>query len=256
MHRTTPRVFLVGRSAVVPEGMHDYLKHVGTKWLPPVDVRDGDLLAEFMGRLCYRSWEPGLNANVTRIREDSKKYIENILSVKHGSVLEHPVLHLVFANVSRVFTHELVRHRAGMAYSQESLRFVRLDDLGLWLPPEIEHHPDLVALFEKTFRDLGELQLTLAKTVDLDSMPFSEKKKYTSAMRRVAPIGLATTIGVTANARALRHIAQMRSAASAEAEIRLVMDQLIPICQDQWPHMFQDFYTDEEDGWRWDYDKV
>ena len=37
-------------------------------------------------------------------------------------------------NVSRVATHELVRHRAGVAVSQESLRFVRLDDLPFWFP--------------------------------------------------------------------------------------------------------------------------
>lgn len=54
-----------------------------------------------------------------------------------GSVIEHHVTNWIFADVSRVFTHELVRHRVGTAFSQESLRYVRLNDLGLWLPPQI-----------------------------------------------------------------------------------------------------------------------
>jgi thymidylate synthase (FAD) len=89
--------------------------------------------------------------------------------------------------------------------SQESLRFVRLDDLGLWLPPEIEQDPELVNLFERTFEDLEQLQLELAKKTKIDSIKdFDLKKKLTSSFRRIAPDGLATTIGFTANARAWR----------------------------------------------------
>ena len=97
---------------------------------------------EFGGRLCYRSWEPGLNPNVTKVRTDQDEYLRNILKQKHGSVLEHISYSFVFHNVSRVLTHELVRHRAGTAISQESMRFVRLDDhavlvpgLGCWTMP-------------------------------------------------------------------------------------------------------------------------
>jgi len=257
MKRVTPKVFLVGHSVLNHNGMEDYLAHVGTKWRPDMEISSPEMLTEFMGRLCYRSWEPGLNRNVTRIRTDSKKYIGNILKVKHGSVLEHAVTHWVFADVSRVFTHELVRHRAGMAFSQESLRFVRLEDLGLWLPPEIEARPDVVKLFEKTFEDLGQLQIELAKTFGLDGeMKFADKKKVTSAMRRVAPIGLATTIGVSANLRALRHIVSMRTAASAEAEVRLVIGQMMEVCRERWPSVFQDFTKQDDGTWQAEFEKV
>ena len=68
---------------------------------------------------CYRSWEPGLNPNVTRIRTDQAKYLENILASAHGSVLEHVSFTFVLHNVSRVFTHEVVRHRPGVAMWEE-----------------------------------------------------------------------------------------------------------------------------------------
>lgn len=258
MHRVTPKVFLIGESVILPGGMQDYLDHIGTSWEPPLTIHrpsDSEILVEFMGRLCYRSWEPGMNKNVTKIRSDSIEYIQNIIKQRHGSVLEHPVAHLVFADVSRVFTHELVRHRAGMAFSQESLRYVRLEDLGLWLPPEIETDPEIVKIFEETFKDLGQLQIVLAEKLGLDSKKMSEKKKLTSAMRRVAPIGLATTIGVTANMRALRHIVAMRTSKGAEAEIRLVVDDLMDICRRKWPAFFADFDQTDE-GWVPKYEKV
>lgn len=258
MHRVTPKVFLIGESIIDATGMLDYLKHIGTKWDPGLSTSrpsDAERLVEFMGRLCYRSWEPGMNPNITKIRSDSIEYIQNIIKSRHGSVLEHPVAHFVFADVSRVFTHELVRHRAGMAFSQESLRFVRLEDLGLWLPPEIEADPALRGTFEQTFETLEKLQQELAKHLKLDEMKFSEKKKYTSAMRRVAPIGLATTIGATFNMRALRHVVAMRTTKGAEAEIRLVVDDLMDICRHKWPAFFADFERTDE-GWIPKYEKV
>jgi thymidylate synthase (FAD) len=76
--------------------------------------------------MCYRSWEPGLNPNVSRVRTDSAQYLGNVVRSQHGSVLEHANFTFVLHNVSRVLTHELIRHRAGSAFSQESLRYVRL----------------------------------------------------------------------------------------------------------------------------------
>ncbi|KKK63349.1 hypothetical protein LCGC14_2995190, partial [marine sediment metagenome] len=75
-----------------------------------------------------------INRNLTRVREGNQPHIKNILDSGHGSVLEHASATFAFRNVSRVFTHEIVRHRAGWAFSQESLRYVRADELGYWLP--------------------------------------------------------------------------------------------------------------------------
>lgn len=251
MRRIEPKVFLVGETVVNASGMQSYLDHVGAPEWRSDALSGAEALTEFMGRLCYRSWRPGMNANVSKIREGNDKYIRNILQVKHGSVLEHAVTNWVFADVSRVFTHELVRHRAGTAYSQESLRFVRLTDLGLWLPPEAAAQPWLVKLFEKTFKDMEELQRTMAERLGLDDegKQFKEKKVLTSMMRRLAPEGLATSIGASFNFRALRHIVEMRTAESAESEIRLVFDQVARIAADRWPNIFQDFKRSDKGEW-------
>ena len=69
------------------------------------------------GRVCYMSFakpRPGGN----------HAYLNHILEVGHGSVLEHAVWCLVITGVSRSLTHELVRHRAGFSYSQLSQRYV------------------------------------------------------------------------------------------------------------------------------------
>ena len=55
---------------------------------------------------------------------DDKADIGHILEVGHGSVLEHAAWNMIFTGVSRSLTHELVRHRAGWAYSQLSQRYV------------------------------------------------------------------------------------------------------------------------------------
>jgi len=250
MHKVEPKVFLIGESRVVEDGLKGFLKHIGVAHWKSDAPSDAERLIEVMGRLCYRSFEAGLNPNVTKVREHNKDYIENVLSVKHGSVIEHPVLNFIFADVSRVFTHELVRHRAGVAISQESLRFVRLDNLGQWLPTVIREDKKAVEIFARTFKDLENLQLELAKHFKLDDpkMPFAKKKVITSAMRRVAPIGLATTIGWSANPRTIRWVLEMRTDPHAEEEIRLVFSKVGAIVTKRYPHLFSDFIVETVDG--------
>src|SRR5438105_9366273 len=145
MHETSPEVFLIARPSIDVDGMRGYLRDVGGEsWLErrlsesDGQPNGGELLVEFGGRACYRSWEPGLNPNVTKVRTDQREYFANILRSAHGSVLEHANYSFALRDVGRVFTHELVRHRAGSAFSQESLRYVRLADIGFRVPPALE----------------------------------------------------------------------------------------------------------------------
>lgn len=159
----------------------------------------------------------------------------------HGSVLEHSNFTFAFEFISRVFTHELVRHRAGCAYSQESLRYVRLTELGFWIPPVIEENPEARTIFEQTVETLETAQKNLAKIFETElKEDFSKKKAVTSMFRRIAPIGLATGIVATFNARALRHIIAMRTSAAAEEEIRSVFLQVAAVAKKRWPYLVQD----------------
>ena len=72
----------------------------------------------------------------------------------HGSVLEHGWVSYMITNTSRVVTHELVRHRAGTAISQESLRLLRLEDMGLWIPEAYADDPYSEVIFKDTWEYL------------------------------------------------------------------------------------------------------
>ncbi|HEY3190742.1 MAG TPA: FAD-dependent thymidylate synthase [Solirubrobacteraceae bacterium] len=261
MRETTPAVFLVARPSVDVEGMRGYLEDVGgAAWLDRRLAEDerpnpGELLVEFSGRMCYRSWEPGLNPNVTRVRTDRAEYFENLLRSHHGSVLEHASYSFAFRNVSRVFTHELVRHRAGSAFSQESLRYVRLTDIGFRVPPALE---PLRAKVVDIIEQLEEFQVSAADELGLDEegVPFHVKKEVTSALRRLAPIGLSTDIIWTANVRTLRHVIEMRTAPGAEEELRLVFDRVAEMMLAEAPGLFQDFERLDDGSWVPRYRKV
>lgn len=243
MIRVEPKVFLVGYTHLDEGMVKAWLEHVGgLKVLDHITGDDGEQAIELAGRNCYRSFDVGLNPNISKVRTDSEEYHGNILKSAHGSVLEHATCNFAFEDVSRVFTHELVRHRAGMAYSQVSLRYVRLDDLRFWIPDIIADNPAAMAVFEEVIEKCEWGQKELAKIYNIEEMKnFHEKKQLTSAFRRVAPIGLATGIFTTFNLRSLRWVIQMRTAAGAEVEIRKVFFQVYLIAKNKWPYLFQDF---------------
>ncbi len=249
MKLVEPMVIKLGETKMDLEGMYALLKHFGVSPDAIVAFEDKakqhgpQTLIELAGRTCYRSFEPSLNPNVTKIRKDSVDYFENILKKGDGSVLEHVQVSFAFLNVSRVLTHELCRHRVGVAISQESLRYVRPTDLGLWLPPGLtdEQRDQLQRAFENqeiTYRHLE-------KTVDWDKLNFDQKKVLTSAFRRILPDGIATNIVWSANLRTLRHVIEMRTDPAAEVEIRTVFDKVAKICKADYPLVFQDFERTE-----------
>lgn len=256
-----PEVFLVSKPALDWSEIYRYLRKVSdrtdteaTGWADRVieaHIPDGEALVELGGRLCYRSWVPGANVNVTKVREDSTAYLGNILSSGHGSVTEHANYSFVFDDVSRVFTHEMVRHRAGVAVSQESMRFVRLTDIPFWFP---EWARDDAELMERSLNLLYQMEghqkwMAYHFKLDDEGVPFSEKKHKTSFMRRFAPDGVATGMLCTINVRAMRHIVYMRTALGAEEEIRLVFDDVANLALEATPNLMQDYSPTENQEW-------
>lgn len=255
MNTVNPKVYLIAATELqsqhitgVPD-IRDYLEDVGAPdW--ETSGSSPEKLAEIAGRLCYRSWAPGLNVNVTKVREGNKEYLANILDSRHGSVMEHASVSFIFRHVSRVFTHELVRHRVGVGISQESMRYVRLDGeiplvlpggLMTWDPARKER--DVLDSAIDAMDKLQEFLAFLAGKFKLDdpNARFSVKKAMTSFMRRFVPMGVATDILWTANIRILRHVIEMRTDEAAEWEIRQVFDQVAGVCSRLYPNLFQDF---------------
>lgn len=252
MEWVEPRVYKIGESQINRGEAARFLKDIGAEeWLEKQPwytadseelVHSAEALTEIAGRSCYKSFGVGLNPNITRIRQDSKEYLANVLGKGDGSIFEHAVLHLVFLDVSRVFTHELVRHRAGVAISQESLRYVRPKELRMTMVPGSEL---------SRMKNLDELSLALESNYKMyekladatiqDEMKFDEKKAWTSALRRMLPDGIATTIVWSANHRTLRWVLEMRTNPGAEVEMRYVFDKVGDILVRDFPFIYQDF---------------
>lgn len=263
-----PVVYLVAQPDIDYDEIRWFLEEEGAseeyvqKWTDLLrrEIPGGQDLIEVAGRMCYRSYEPGMNPNVTRVRGNQGDYLRNILASGHGSILEHVSLSFILSGVSRVLTHELVRHRAGSAFSQESLRYVRLDDIPVWVPGEGEADHAEFAADVREVTELAEAKIAKwAGKWGLDDRltTFGYKKQMTSRLRRMAPEGLATNILWTANVRTLRHVIEMRTDPSAEEEMRLVFGMVLRHCRDTYPELFADFSQREPGaGWVPTYRKV
>lgn len=163
-----------------------------------------------------------------------------------NSVFEHSVLNFMITDCSRILTHELVRHRAGTAFSQTSGRYVRTDVLDVVHDPILDPIKDMVVEAGLFLEDWYK------KAVDKigvnDMKDFSQKKKVTSALRRLLPNGQANEIGFSCNFRALRHIIQMRTSRHAEWEIRYVFNQFYDLVKAEYPAIFADASAEDVDG--------
>src|SRR3989344_7016380 len=90
MHKVEPQVFLIGETRVVEEGLQAYLDHIGVPdWVSDAPT-DTERIIEVMGRVCYRSWVPGMNRNVTKVREHNSDYLANVLNVSHAPGSNNP----------------------------------------------------------------------------------------------------------------------------------------------------------------------
>ncbi len=112
---TTPRYYTEPVLTLLSRPSFTSPDHLPVSWIG--ESTDGERLAEFAGRLCYMSQH-------NPAKRETREYLENIKKQGHGSVLEHANYSILLEGVSRSLTHELVRHRAGFAYSQLSQRYV------------------------------------------------------------------------------------------------------------------------------------
>lgn len=252
MRSVKPLVIKIGETKVDAPALAEVLRHLSVSkeysdWFINTRGTDAQALIEFAGRMCYESYQPHLNPNVTKIREDPAAYYRNIITKGDGSILEQG--HVVFAllNISRVCSHEIVRHRVGTSISQESLRYVRPREINFWVPEELneEQKKAIVEAVERVEHAYREME----KTVPWESLSMDNKKRMTSALRRILPDGIATNMIWGANHRTLRWLIEMRTDTAAEVEIRMVFDQIAEIVTKDYPLLYQDFgRTELPDG--------
>jgi thymidylate synthase (FAD) len=165
--------------------------------------------------------------------------------VGHGSVLEHAVFNFIITGVSRSFTHELIRHRAGFGYSQLSQRYVDESKADFVEPDCIAEDPKLHAIWQRAIEASHQAYCELVEGLMGQFESVEDKtlrrKMARQAARSVLPNATETKIFVTANARALRHFIELRCNEHAEVEIRKTAAAVLEVVRKAAPHLFGDY---------------
>jgi thymidylate synthase (FAD) len=210
--------------------------HLPVTWIG--ESTDGERLAEFAGRLCYMSQH-------NPAKRETRDYLENIKKQGHGSVLEHANYTILLEGVSRSLTHELVRHRAGFAYSQLSQRYVDESQASFVIPPAIVGDEALETTWRTQIEGAQAIYVGLVSQLmeryGWVADKVHRRKMAREAARAVLPNATETKIVVTANARAWRTMLELRSSEGAELEIRRMAIAVLRLLQREGPGFFSDF---------------
>lgn len=181
-------------------------------------------------RTCYQSQELSGHINDTKL-------IANLIKRGHHAMLEFAHMIVQFNNISRGFTHEMVRHRL-CSFAQESTRYVDESDFKCVVPPHKDEN-------ETIELDLAPFDaITLREWFQLNEEMYRGLRKAgwkPEDARQVLPIGIKSQIVVSANLREWRHIFHMRCDKFAHWEIRGVMLRLLIKCKTEIPLIFDDF---------------
>lgn len=220
-------------------GFPDYLND-------PTQLPSGALLMKTAGQTCYASFGPKRTRN-----ENAKRYFDNLSSSGHGSVYEHAVYSFFIYGVSRSNTHEIVRHRAGTAFSQLSQRYVSGRVLRFVERPEYQEIPRLHERFEGRIdtaaREYSEVTDDLLRLQEEGDPRLSAeartdlRKRVQQTARSVLPNEVETTLVMSGNVRAWRHTIEMRTAVHAEAEIRALFSRIFLCLRMLEPTVFGDY---------------
>lgn len=255
-----PDVTVMGQTQFDPDGLADWMKlnglesHMDAESDSPLhrlwrDVSMEDALErmiEFGGRHCYRSWEEG---------RDRSAYIRNIIEMEHGSVLEHSSINLAIQGVSRSLSHELVRHRVGVAISQESQRYVEASAIKFVVPPMVAYlaggafsNADEIEKFssdcERARASYIRLQGAIVSEIQRKDPSIKSltmiKKRANEAARSLLPNAAETRLLWSPNMRLLRHFLWLRGGSGADLEIRRLAVEMLGYAQTAAPSVFSD----------------
>lgn len=198
-------------------------------------------LAEYAGRICYMSQS-------NPAHRTTQSYLSNIFAQGHGSVLEHANVSMLLEGVSRSLTHELVRHRAGWAYSQLSQRYVNLSDTAFVIPPAFIGRDTATQLWEAamigSLRHYNNLSQEMLASLEHVEDKVLRRKMARESARSVLPNATETKIVATANIRAWRHFLALRGSVHADQEIRRLAFHCYARLASRMPEFFSDVQVD------------
>ncbi|SKC91420.1 FAD-dependent thymidylate synthase [Maledivibacter halophilus] len=212
---------------------------------------DAEKLVASAAKLCYSS--VGVDKIEEKLNDESiDKFLDMLMGMGHESPIEHVNFTFAVEGVSRVLTHQLVRHRIGCSYSQQSQRYVKLDQFEYIIPPAIESIPEakdkFIEVMKKDQRAYDELTKLLFKKhyqgyieegySEKKAKRYAEKKSIEDA-RYVFPNACETKIVFTMNARALFNFFKHRCCNRAQWEIRELAIEMLRQVKSVAPTLFK-----------------
>lgn len=247
---TSPNLFVVSRPSFDRQNFSSFLKQNELSWADTDSATDAERIVEISGRLCYLSFTD----DTSKIRHPTKTYIENLINKGHESVLEHANWTFFLTDVSRAFTHQLVRHRVGFSYSQLSQQYHDETDADFVIPAGLsseahEHWKCAVQASKDAYREVLK-QAERSLTAVNDQSTKEDVRLMRSAARSLLPNATSTAISVSANARALRHFLDLRGSIVGDIEMRLVSSEIYDMLVIEAPSFVEDFEKRNcENGW-------
>ena len=211
---------------------------------------DAEKVVSAAAKLCYS--KTGTTAILDGLTDKKvETFIDKLASFGHESPIEHVSYTFAVEGVSRVLTHQLVRHRIA-SYSQQSQRYVKLEQFEYIIPPMIKKNSEAYAIFEKAMLEdqmyYNQLVESLEKTYtqeylsegysDKKSKQLAEKKAIEDA-RFVFPNACETKIIFTMNARTLMQFFKHRCCERAQWEIRELADTMLELVKVVSPNLFK-----------------
>lgn len=192
---------------------------------------DGQDLIEFAGRLCYESFDLPNPDTAT-----NSGYVQNIVSLKHESVLEHVSVTFYVEGVSRNLSHELIRHRH-LSFSELSQRYVDMKDANVVKPP----------IYGGGTEPLPEAYKEMYQaTTALLAQGGASRKQAREAARYGLPAGTETKFVVTGNLRAWRDVLKKRATYLADAEMQEFAVAVHGELSELYPDVFADIEFEEK----------
>lgn len=171
--------------------------------------------------------------------ETQTKLIQSVIDSGHTSILEHITFTFSIAGISRVTSHQVVRHRIGVSVTQQSQREVSADNFKFIIPPFIMAHDDTRAFFFKKMERNKQDYVTLCEMLSKYLSPQDTMQKVREDARYLLPGACETKLVLTFNARSLMHFIALRSCMRAQWEIRNLSNRLLNEVEKVVPSVFK-----------------
>lgn len=212
---------------------------------------DAEKLVASAAKLCYSP--VGIDKIEEKLDKDkTDKFLDMLMGLGHESPIEHVSFTFGVEGVSRVLTHQLVRHRIGASYSQQSQRYVKLDQFEYIIPPSIEGIPEAKKNFieameqdQKHYEELSEILYNkhfkeyISQGIDEKKAKKMAEKRAIEDARYVFPNACETKIVFTMNARALFNFFNHRCCNRAQWEIRRMATEMLRLVKEVAPTLFK-----------------